>query len=422
MRPALPFAVRAVLLLFLLTSSGAVLYTTYQNTQNAVSLAVLSLQSTALALSSSAEVALRTGRTGATGEIREILSDRVVAFALIAGEDGTILFHTNAMMAGTRLPDPGLPGWLHSGVAYGRRMTLGTGLPAYEYNYILHRPGGAPELLRIVLHTAAADRIVSDARRMWWTVAGVLALLWAVGILLERLFSRHFLLAAEMEKRERLSLIGQMTASLAHEIRNALGSVKGFAQLAGEKGGTPDARNGAVSVVLQGVARIESLVNDLLLFSREETYETASLDIVPLVREALAIDTAQWTGAVELSFPPGIRVRGDREKLRRVLSNGIRNAIQAMGDGGTLRISAEEEGSRVAIRIEDTGPGIPEEGRSRLFTPFHTTKTDGTGLGLAYSKKAVEGMGGRIGLSNRKNGKGAVLSILLPSAEGTGHA
>ena len=419
---ALPITVRAVLLLFLLSSSGAVSYTTYRNTRNTASLADLSLESTALALSSSAESALRADRAGATGEIREILSDRVVAYALISGEDGTILFHTNAMMAGTRLPDPGLPGWLRSGVGYGRRMTLGTGLPAYEYNYILHRPGGASELLRIVLHTAAADRIVSDARRMWWTVAGVLALLWTAGILLERLFTRHFRLAAEMEKRERLSLIGQMTASLAHEIRNALGGVKGFAQLAGEKGGTPEGRDGAASAVLRGVARIESLVNDLLLFSREETYEAGPIDIPLLVRDTAAIDTAQWGGVVELALPPGICMRGDREKLQRVLSNGIRNAVQAMDDRGTLKISAEQEGPRVVLRIEDAGPGIPEEQLSRLFTPFHTTKTDGTGLGLAYSKKTVEGMGGRIGLANRKDGKGAVLSIHLPSAEGAGHA
>lgn len=422
MKTSIPIAVRAILFLLLLSSSGAVLYITYRNTRNAGALADLSLESTALALSASAENALRTGGTGAPGEIREILSDRIVAYALIAGRDGTTLFHTNPTMAGTRLPDAGLDRWLRSGVGYGRRVILGTGLPAYEHNYILHRPDGTPELLRIVLHTAAADRILSDARRMWWTVGGALALLWAAGAFLDRMFARQIRLAAEVEKRERLSLIGQMTASLAHEIRNALGSVKGFAQLAIEKRERPDARNGAVSAALRGIARIESLVNDLLLFSRDETYETGTVDVGPLVREAVAIDASRWAGTVELSIPPGTRVRGDREKLRRVLSNGIRNAVQAMGDGGTLRISAEREGPRVAIRIEDAGPGIPEGELSRLFTPFHTTKTDGTGLGLAYSKKTVEGMGGRIGLSNRIHGMGAVLSVLLPSAEGDGHA
>ena len=106
----------------------------------------------------------------------------------------------------------------------------------------------------------------------------------------------------------------------------------------------------------------------------------------------------------------------DPEKLRRVLANGIRNAIQSMGDRGRLRIVARPDVRRVEIRIEDSGPGIPESEMPRLFTPFHTTKADGTGLGLAYSKKTIEGMNGEIDLANRQEAAGAVLTILLPNA------
>lgn len=419
MKTAVPAALRAVLILVLAAASGAVLYVTHRNTRNAGAFAELSLRSTALALSTAAEGALRAGGQGDAGDVHEILSDRVVAYALIAGENGTIRFHTNPKMAGTRLAEPGLAAWLRSGANFGRRIVLGTGVPAYEYNYVLHRLGTTPELLRIVLHTAAADRIVSDARRMWWTVGGVLALLWAAGILLEREMARRFRLADEMAKRERLSLIGQMTASLAHEIRNALGSVKGFAQLAAEKremqGG------GASSAVLRGVARLESLVNELLLFAREEAYDLRPVDVSALARDVVDADTSEWSGRVEIAVPPAVRAMADAEKLQRVLANGVRNGMQAMQDRGTLRVSVRQEGRRVAIRIEDAGRGVPEAERPLLFTPFHTTKTDGTGLGLAYSKKVVEGMGGRIELANRKEG-GAVLSILLPSAEDPGRA
>lgn len=420
-KSSLPIAVRAVLLLVLLSSTASVLYITYRNTGNVAALAGLSLESTALALSSAAEKALRTGGQGSAGEVREIMSDRVVAYALIAGGDGKVLFHTNPRMAGTVLSEQGLGRWLRSGTGFGRRVTLGTGLPAYEYNYILHRTDGTPELLRIVLHTAAADRILADARTMWWSVAGALALLWGAGILLERLFARQLRLAAEVERRERLSLIGQMTASLAHEIRNALGAIKGFVQLGEERKKPPDFRDGTSSPVLRGIARIESLVNDLLLYSREETYESRPVDILPLVREVLE-SGAPRASRVELSIPHGIRARADREKLQRVLANGIRNAVESMGDAGTLRISVGEENRLVAIRIEDEGRGIAEPDRSRLFTPFYTTKTDGTGLGLAYSRKVIEGMGGHIELSDREEEKGAILSILLPSAEGGSHA
>jgi len=108
-------------------------------------------------------------------------------------------------------------------------------------------------------------------------------------------------------------------------------------------------------------------------------------------------------------------LKADREKLFRVIVNGIRNALDAIGQGGRIRIYAREDGRWVSVYIEDTGEGISEKDHYRLFTPFYTTKTDGTGLGLAYAKKVVEGMGGSIALSNRTGGVGAVLAIRLPN-------
>jgi signal transduction histidine kinase len=296
---------------------------------------------------------------------------------------------------------------------YGRRIRLGTGLPAYEFNYLLHGPGGKVEILRLVLHTTQADRILSDARKMWWTVGAVLLLLWAVGIALERVLTRHLGLQAGVERRERMALIGQMTATLAHEIRNALGSVKGYTQWVEEKVEEEDPRKKALGIVLRGTERIESLVNDLLLFSREENYSFEPVDPIPLLKETVAAEASGWAGEVEVTTVPGMRALADHDKLRRVLLNGVRNAIQAMGGAGVLKVTAQSEGHRLVIRIEDTGPGIPASELSRLFTPFHTTKTDGTGLGLAYSKKVIEGMKGGIELSNRDEG-GAVLAIHLP--------
>jgi signal transduction histidine kinase len=104
----------------------------------------------------------------------------------------------------------------------------------------------------------------------------------------------------------------------------------------------------------------------------------------------------------------------DPEKLARVLRNAVRNAIEAMGPEGALRVTGGVDGRWAEIRVEDTGPGIPGADLPRIFTPFHTTKADGTGLGLAYSKKAIEGMGGRIGIRNREGERGAVLWVRLP--------
>jgi len=414
MRPVLPAVLRAILLFFLALSSGAILYVTAFNAQTVRSLAERSLESTALALSSSAESALRAHGDRLDPRLREILSDRVVAYALIARGDGTVLFHTNTRLVGRVLMEDGLQTWMRNGRPYGRRLTLGTGLPAYEYNYILHRPDGGAELLRLVIHTAKADLLLEGVRRMWWTVGVVVVLLWGVGIALERTLTRYVRLQEEAGHRERLALIGQMTATLSHEIRNALGSVKGYTQWVDEKIDSSDPRKQGLAFALKGTERIESLVNELLLYARQESFDIEPVDprllIEPLVRE----ETCGWTGTVETEFGDTGRVMADPEKMRRVLSNGIRNAIQAMGGDGALKISAGTDGRNVRIRIEDTGPGIPESERERLFSPFHTTKTDGTGLGLAYSRKVVEGLHGRIELRNREGRSGAVLEILLP--------
>lgn len=392
------------------------LYGTAVNTRAVRDLAETSMESTALALSTSAESVLRSGGYRAEGEARNILSDRVVSYAMVVRKDGTILLHTNPAMVGGTIREAGLGEWLRTGKTFGRRVTLGTGLPAYEFDYLLHGPGGEPEMLRLVLHTTPVDRILSDARRMWWTVGGVLALLWSVCIALDRVFARHLRLEAEVERRERLALIGQMTATLSHEIRNALGSIKGYAQWVDERVEPADPKKKGLASVLQGTMRIESLVNDLLLFSREETYSIEPVDVENMVRESMEGELPGRRGQVELDPMEGTAALADPEKLRRVLSNGIRNAIQSMGDRGLLRITARPDDRRVEIRIEDDGAGIPESEMPRLFSPFHTTKADGTGLGLAYSRKTIEGMNGEIVLANRRESAGAVLTILLPNA------
>jgi signal transduction histidine kinase len=413
MRPVLPVVLRIILLAFLAVSSSAILYATVMNERTVESLADRSLESTAIALSSATESALRGGRGGKDSEVHGILSDRVVAYALIAEKDGMIRFHTNPRMTGTRLPeDPGE--WLRTGQPSGRRVVLGTGLPAYEYDYILHPLRGGPEMLRIVLHTTPADRILAGTRRMRWTVAAVLLLLWTVGVALDRMVSRQLRLQEEAERRERLALIGQMTATLAHEIRNALGSFKGFTQWVSEKVEPSDPRKAGLDNALRAADRIESLVNELLLFSRQDTYATSPVPVLDIVRDTVAAESAGWTGKVEISVEPGACVFADPDKLGRILQNAVRNAIEAMGPEGTLRVGWWRDGKWAEIRVEDTGPGIPGADLPKLFTPFHTTKADGTGLGLAYSKKAVEGMGGRIGIRNRDGEDGAVLWIRLP--------
>lgn len=400
----------------LLAASAGILSATYLADRAVRTLALQSLESTGRGISLAAEQVLRT-EAGSVVQFERLFSDRIVAYALIAAADGTVLFHTNPDLRGAPFDDREAFGRLAAGAAASRRALLGTGRPVLLYDRLLQQDQGRPALLRLALHTVETDRLTARIGRLWWSVGAVLLLLWAGGLLVVVLAARAEHHRREAERGESLALIGQMTSTLAHEIRNAIGSVKGYAQLAAERTDAADPRAQQLATVLRGVARIERLVGDLLLFSREERFTVAAVDPAPLLA-TIATSVALWPGRVELDLEPGLTVRADAEKLERAVTNGVNNAVQAMGEAGQLRIVLRRRGHLVEIRIEDTGEGIPPVSLPKLFTPFYTTRATGTGLGLAYAKKLVEGMGGRVELANRRGAAGAVFTVLLPGAGG----
>lgn len=412
-----------LLFLFLFISSGAVIYTTVQNIHTVHTLALNSLQSTAFALASSVEQAIRLEgkRYAGKQKMHEIFSDRVIAYALIVQPDGTVSYHTNPALIGSVIRQHSIELLLKNGRPTGERITLLTGTPAYQFDSLLHNADGTVEVLRLVLHTSSADRIVGMTERSWWTVGSVLLFLWITGLLLWRMMARHNRLRADFERRRQMALLGQMTAVLAHEIRNALAGIKGYTQLINETTPDSDPKKADLAAVLYGTGRIERLIQDLLHFSREERYHITSVDASQLLREAADRIEPLWNGRVTIAADTPVQVAADREKIYRVIENGIRNAVQSMDNHSdrTISLSVQTFGRWSVIRIEDTGTGIRPENLSRLFTPFFTTKTDGVGLGLSYSEKVIREMGGQIALANRTDGKGAVLTIHLPKAQET---
>jgi len=400
----------------LLAASAGILSSTYFADRAVRTLALQSLESTARGISLAAEQALKTGE-GRSVQFERLFAERIVAYALIASADGAILFHTNPDLRGTPFDDRDAFSRLTEGAAASRRAILGTGRPVLLYDRLLQQLEDPPVLLRLALHTVETDRMTARVASLWWSVGAVLLLLWAGGLLVVVLAARAERHRREAERGESLALIGQMTSTLAHEIRNAIGSVKGYAQLAAENTESGDPRAQQLATVLRGVARIEQLVGDLLLYSREERFTVADVDPA-LLLSTIVSSVQPWQGRVELDFEPGLRVRADAEKLERVITNGVQNAVQAMGGSGLLSVALRRQEDRIAIRIEDTGVGIAPEALPKLFTPFYTTRTTGTGLGLAYAKKVVEGMGGTIQLTNREGAMGAVFTVTLPRAGG----
>jgi signal transduction histidine kinase len=400
----------------LLAASAGIISSTSFADRAVRALALQSLESTARGISLAAEQLLKT-EDGRSVQFERLFSERIVAYALIASADGAVLFHTNPDLRGTPFDDRDAFSRLSEGATASRRALLGTGRPVLLYDRLLQQQGGPSALLRLALHTVETDRLTTRVGRLWWSVGAVLLLLWAGGLLVVVLAARAEKHRREAERGESLALIGQMTSTLAHEIRNAIGSVKGYAQLAAERTEAGDPRAPQLATVLRGVARIEQLVGDLLLFSREERFTIADIDPA-LLLSTVASSVEPWPGRVLLDLEPGLRVRADAEKLERVITNGVRNAVQAMGASGLLRVKLSRRGGQIAIQIEDTGDGIAPEALPKLFTPFYTTRTTGTGLGLAYAKKVVEGMGGTIELKNREGPTGAIFTVLLPRAGG----
>lgn len=228
--------------------------------------------------------------------------------------------------------------------------------------------------------------------------------------------------------RDRLTVLGQMAAGLAHEVKNPLGAIKGAAQLLKE--GPENAGEAAdrefISIILEEVDRLDRVVGSVLDYARPAPGTIGEVDLRNVLLRTAQVLDAERSGCelgveVDEHLPP---IRADAEQLRQVLINLVRNAVQAMGGQGKVTIGAalatpgqvpDGDDTWVAIRVQDEGPGIAPEIRKNLFMPFVTTKQRGTGLGLAISQRIVEEMGGRIAVASQP-GEGTTFSVLLPSA------
>lgn len=237
--------------------------------------------------------------------------------------------------------------------------------------------------------------------------------------------SRQF---RHLQTRDRLAVLGQMAAGLAHEVKNPLGAIKGAAQLLGDSSEATlgESEREFVSIILEEVERLDRVVGSVLDYARPARGNVAEVDVRKILERTARMLDAESSGAelevrVDADLPP---LRIDAEQLRQVLINLVRNAVQAMGGQGRVVIGATigDRGpsgglaSWVVITVRDEGPGIAPEVMKSLFVPFVTTKDRGTGLGLAISQRIVQEMKGRIEVSSHL-GRGTTFSILLPSAE-----
>ena len=236
---------------------------------------------------------------------------------------------------------------------------------------------------------------------------------------------------AELIDRERLAALGELSASIAHEVRNPLGVIFN-ALVSLRRLLRPEGNVGLLLKIIDEEAdRLNAMVGDLLDYSRPLKPALQPVQLGPLVEGALSAARARGPGAeagapmpegleIDLHIPAELTLRADSRLLRQALINLFLNSFQAMPKGGVLSVSAERMislGMPLArVRVRDTGPGIAIEVRPRIFQPFFTTKATGTGLGLAVVKRIVEGHGGRIAVVDADNGEesGANFELWLP--------
>jgi two-component system sensor kinase FixL len=221
----------------------------------------------------------------------------------------------------------------------------------------------------------------------------------------------------EMLRNRNLAAIGEMAASLAHEIKNPLAGISSVMQVLRADFPEDDQRHELFEELLGLVSRLDKTVKDLLIFARPWTPQTRKLRISDIARH-VATGTRrdeQFEGIeIRLSGDESLEAPVDPQLLEQVFWNLFLNAAQAMDGGGRIEVEFEPADGGVRVVVSDDGPGIPEEVRDRVFQPFATTKARGTGLGLAISRRILEAHGGAISVASEE-GEGTRIVLQFPA-------
>jgi two-component system sensor histidine kinase PilS (NtrC family) len=221
----------------------------------------------------------------------------------------------------------------------------------------------------------------------------------------------------EVERAERLASIGRLAAGIAHEIRNPLASISGSMEMLKTTPGADADSRQLMDIAVREVDRLNRLITDLLDYARPHSEERRRLDLGEQVAEIVRAFEQERREKIRVkaALPNNIVVEAATGQLRQVLWNLIRNAADAMPQGGEIAIELSTDAKRAALTIRDQGAGIPRDRLERIFEPFYSTKTGGTGLGLATVARIVADHGGAIDVASEPE-QGATFTVRLPLA------
>ncbi|MCC6694508.1 MAG: PAS domain S-box protein [Candidatus Hydrogenedentes bacterium] len=224
-------------------------------------------------------------------------------------------------------------------------------------------------------------------------------------------------LRMKIRQQDRLAAVGEMAATVAHEIRNPLGGIRGFAALLARDLDEGDPRRRLVAKIEVGAKELERVVSELLEYTRPIQLRLRPVSCAALVESALGyLEIGERPVAVVNGVDKNLHVHVDVDKMRQVFLNILLNAFQSIDGTGEIRISARAREQNVWVAIEDSGCGMTPAQREQVFSPFFTTKEKGTGLGLAVASKIVEAHGGVIEVESEP-AKGSTFRVRLPQPE-----
>jgi signal transduction histidine kinase len=221
----------------------------------------------------------------------------------------------------------------------------------------------------------------------------------------------------QLRRADRLSALGELSAGMAHEIRNPLGSIKGAAEILKDDYGPDAPKREFIQILLKETDRLNRIVEEFLSFARPKQPELHRTDVNEAVESVLTLTAQEAKKAgvrVEKLLDPSMGMHSlDGGLLKQAFLNLILNAIQAMPGGGVLTVESALREQAIEVRVSDTGAGISGENRKKLFSPFFTTKKNGTGLGLAITYRIIENHRGSIDVVSEP-GKGATFTVRIP--------
>lgn len=228
-------------------------------------------------------------------------------------------------------------------------------------------------------------------------------------------------LKKEIARSQRLASIGRLAAGVAHEIRNPLSSIKGFATYFKERYRDTPRDQQTAEIMIQEVERLDRVIGQLLEFARPMSIQKRATQLDVLIRHSMKMvegDARQKGITLNVESDPRINtVQIDPDRIKQVLLNLYLNALEAMEGGGELSVACHrvDTNQSIQITVSDTGPGIKPEDLPHLFDPYFTTKTSGTGLGLAIVHKIIESHKGEIQVKSRR-GEGTTITMVIPQA------